>query len=103
MVFAAVKPVERLAAQELAFVIQNGILTEFSDIFFQFRNETRLGVKSPRFGNLDIEEGLVIVHNDATGLPFFIDAEHLNYKPFFVLAEFFGVSIASIAAATATV
>jgi hypothetical protein len=36
---------------------------------------------------------------DATGVPLFIDTEHLNYEAFFVLAEFFGVSIASIATA----
>ena len=75
----------------------------FPTSFFQLGNEVRLGIKSPRFGNLDIEEGLVIGHNDATSVPLFIDAKHLNYEPFFVLAEFFGVSIATAVAATATV
>ena len=103
MVLAAVKPVERFAAQELALIGQNGILAEFSDRLLEFGDEARLGIKSPRLENLHIKEGLIVAHNDAAGFAIFVDAEHLNHELFFVLAEFFGVSIpAAATAATAT-
>ena len=100
VVFSAVKPVERLAAQELAFVDQNGILAEFSDVFFQVGNEARLGFKPPRLRDLDVEEGFIIAHNDAAGFAPFIDAEHLNYEVFFVLGLFLITAAAAIAACT---
>lgn len=102
MVLAAVKPVERFAAQELALVRQNGVFAEFSDRLLEFGDEARLGIKAPRLGNLHVKEGLVIAHNDAAGFALFVDAEHLNHELFFVLAEFFGVSIPAAAAATST-
>ena len=89
MVFAAVKPVERLAANELALVGQYGILAEFSDCLFQFGNEARLGFKAPCFGNLCVKEWFVIANNDAAGFALLVDSEHLNDETFFVLAEFF--------------
>ena len=105
VVLAAVKPVERFAANELALIRNDGIFVEFSDRLFQFGDEARLGFKTPLFGNLRIKEGLVIANSDATSVALFIDAKHLNREVPFVVGEFFGVSIpatAATAAATAT-
>ena len=103
MVFAAVKPVERFATQELALIRQNGVLVEFSDCFFEVGDEARLGVKAPRLGHLDVKEGFVVAHDDAAGFALLVDAEHLNCESFFVLAEFFwATATATTAAAAAT-
>ena len=89
VVLAAVKPVQRLAAKELALVRQNGVLAEFSDRLFQIGDEVRLGFKAPRLGHLDVKEGLVIADNDGGGFTPLVDPEHLYCETFFVLAELF--------------
>jgi len=95
VVFAAVKPVERLATNELALVGQNGVLAESSDRLFQPGDELRLGCKAPCFGHLCIKEGLVIANNDAAGFALLVDSEHLDDETLFVFAEFFGTMAGS--------
>ena len=103
MVLAAVKPVERFAAQELALIRQNGVFVEFSDRLFEFGDEARLGFKPPRLGNLHVKEGLVIAHDDAASLALLVDAKHLYDELFFILAEFFwATATATTIAAAAT-
>ena len=102
MLLAAIEPVERFAANEFAFVDQNGILAVFSNRGSQLGYEARLGFKPPRFGNPHIEEGFMIRNDDATRAALFIDAEHLNNKPFFVLVVFCQTTGTTTATATAT-
>ena len=47
VVLAAIEPVERFAANEFAFVDQNGLLAVFSECGFQLGYEARLGIKPP--------------------------------------------------------
>ena len=102
VVFAAVKTGELLAAKEFTLIYQNGILAEFSDCLFQFRDKARLGIKPPRLWNFDIKEGFIIVNNDAAGLAPLIDAEHLNYELVFVLVVFLAAVFTAATTAAAT-